>query len=71
MIILPLDSPDFPIIQDDVCITPQVDQDVISATTNPVIPTHLYDAAIATPIATPHLSRFIQILSLVHRLAQN
>ena len=42
------DSPDFSIIQDDVCIIPQVDCDVISATTNPVIPTPIYDPTIAT-----------------------
>ena len=49
MITLPSDSPDFSIIQDDVCITPQVDCDVISATTNPVIPTPISDPTIATP----------------------
>ena len=38
----------FPIIQDDVCITPQVDRDVISATTNLVIPTHISDPDFAT-----------------------
>ena len=40
------DSPNFSIIQDDVCITPQVDYDVISATTTSVIPTcvkHSFD----------------------------
>ena len=42
------DSTDFFIIQ-DVCITPHVDRNVISATTNPVIPTHISDPAIATP----------------------
>ena len=36
-------------MQNDVCITPQVDCDVISATMNPVISTHISDAAIATP----------------------
>ena len=43
------DSPDFSIIQDDVCIIPQIDCDVISATTNPVIPTPISDPTIATP----------------------
>ena len=38
LITLSVDSPDFSIIQDDVCIKPSVDCDVISATTNPVIP---------------------------------
>ena len=33
----------------DVCITPQVDHDVISSSTNLVIPTHTSDPAIATP----------------------
>ena len=49
LITLLLDSPDFSSIQDDVCITPQVDFDVISGTTNPVIPTHISDPTIATP----------------------
>ena len=51
------DSPDFSIIQDDVCITPLADCDVSSATTNPVIPTPMSDPTIATPniesIVTP------------------
>ena len=42
-------SPDFSIIQYDVCITLQVDSDVISATTNPVILTHTSGPAIDTP----------------------
>ena len=42
------DSPGFSIIQDDVCITPQVDYEVISATTNPAILTRISDPAIAT-----------------------
>ena len=53
-----LDSPDFSMIQDDVFITPQVDCDVISATTKPVILTHMSDPANATPnirsFATPY-----------------
>ena len=49
LIKLSSDSPDFSIIQDDVCITPQVDCDVISATTNPVIPTSISDPTFATP----------------------
>ena len=48
LIILSSDSPDFTIIQDDVCITPQVDCNVISETTNPVLPTYISDSAIAT-----------------------
>ena len=36
-------------MQDDVCVTPQVDCDAISATTNPVIPTHISDPTITTP----------------------
>ena len=43
------DSPDFSIIQVDVCITPQVDRDLIRATTNLIIPTHISDLAIAIP----------------------
>ena len=49
LITLPSDYPNFSIIQDDVCITPQVYCDVISATTHPVIPNHISDPAIATP----------------------
>ena len=49
LITLSSDSPGFSIMQDDVCITPQVDCDVISATMNPVIPTPISDATIATP----------------------
>ena len=49
LIILSSDSPNFSIIQDDICITPQVDCDVISATTNPVIPTPISDPTIPTP----------------------
>ena len=37
------DSSDFSILQDDLCITPQVDCDVISATKNSVIPAHISD----------------------------
>ena len=48
LITLSSDFPNFSIIQ-DVCITPEVDCDVISATTNPVIPTHISDPAISTP----------------------
>ena len=48
MIALSSDSPNFSIIQDDVYITPQVDCDVISATTNPVSPTPISDSIIAT-----------------------
>ena len=48
-ITLPPDSPDFSIIQDDDCITPQVDCDIISATTKLVIPTLISDLAVATP----------------------
>ena len=43
------DSPNFSIMQDDVCITPQVDCSVISATTKPVVQPHMSDPAIATP----------------------
>ena len=76
LITFPSDSPHFSIIQDDVCVTPLVQCHVISATTNPVILTHISDPAIATPnigsFVTPtHLRRFIQILLLVHRLAHN
>ena len=49
LITLSSDSPNFSIIQDDVCITPQVECDVISAATNPVIPTPLSYPTIATP----------------------
>ena len=49
LIALSSDSPNFSIIQDDVCITPQVDCDVISATTNPVITAQISDPAIASP----------------------
>ena len=45
---LSLDFSNFSIIQDDICIKPQVNYDVISATANPVIPTHISDLAIAT-----------------------
>ena len=49
VITLSSDSSDFSIIQADVCITPQVDNDVISASTNPVIP-------------TPHLTQLLILL---------
>ena len=49
LITLSSDSPNFSIMQDDVCITPQVECDVISAATNPVIPTPLSYPTIATP----------------------
>ena len=49
LITLSSDSRDFSIIQNDVCITPQEDCDIIRATTNPVIPTHISDPTIATP----------------------
>ena len=48
VITLSSDSSDFSIIQ-AVCITPQVDHDVISASTNPVIP-------------TPHLTQLLILL---------
>ena len=48
LITLLSDSPDFSIMQDDVCITHQVDCDVISATTNPVIPTPISGPTIDT-----------------------
>ena len=48
LISLSSDSPNFSIIQ-DVCITPQVESDVISAATNPVMPTPLSYPTIATP----------------------
>ena len=48
LITLSSDTPDFSIIQDDVCIIPQVDCDFISATTNPVIPIPISDPTIAT-----------------------
>ena len=41
LIALSSDFLSFSIIQDDVFIKPQVDFDVISATTNPVIPNHI------------------------------
>ena len=47
LITLSSDSSDFSVIQDDACIEPQVDQDVISGLTHPVIPTHICDQAIA------------------------
>ena len=50
------DSSDFSIIWDDVFITPQVDCDVISATTNMVIPTRISDLATATPSITPFIT---------------
>ena len=43
------DAPDISIIQDNLCITPQVDHGVISATTNSVISSLISDPAIATP----------------------
>ena len=49
LITLSSDSPNYSIIQDDVCITLHVDCDAISVTTNPVIPTHKSDPTIATP----------------------
>ena len=49
LITLSSNSPDFSIIQDDVCITPRVDYNVISAASNPVILTHTSDADITTP----------------------
>ena len=49
LITLSSGTPDFSILQDDVCITPQVDRDVISATRNSVIPTHISGTVIATP----------------------
>ena len=49
LITLSSDSHDVSIIQDDICITPQVDCDVIRATTNPVISTHIPDPTVATP----------------------
>ena len=49
LITLSSDSTDFSIIQNDVCIIPHVECDVISATTNPVIPTPISDPTIATP----------------------
>ena len=49
LITLSSDSPNFSRIQDDVCITPQVDCNVISATMNPIIPTHISDPTIANP----------------------
>ena len=49
MITLSSDSPDFSIIQDDICITPRVDCDVISTRANPVTPAHISDPTIATP----------------------
>ena len=49
LITLSSGSSDFSIIQNDVSIKPQVDCDVVSATTNPVIPTPTSDPTIATP----------------------
>ena len=57
LIPLSSDSSEFSIMQDDVCITPLVNCDVISATTNPVILNPVSDPTIATPnigsFATP------------------
>ena len=60
LITLSSDSPDFSIIQEYVCITPQVDCDVISATMNPVIPTPISDAT----IATPNIGSFVTLCTL-------
>ena len=49
LITLSSDSPNYSIIQDDVCITLHVDCDVITVTTNLVIPTYKSDPTIATP----------------------
>ena len=49
LITLSSDSPDFSVIHDDVCITNQVDCDVIIATKNLVIPIHISNPAIPTP----------------------
>ena len=69
LITLSSDSLDFSIIQDDVCITPQVNCDVISATTNPVIPTHISDPDIATPnigsFVTPCIPRPFHSISVI------
>ena len=77
LIALSSDSPNFSIIQDLVCITLQVDCDIISATTNPVIPTHISDSAIASPNigsfvapSTPQLFHSNSVI-IVHRLAHN
>ena len=66
LITISSDSPDFSTIQDDVCITPQLDCDVISATMNPVTSTHISDPTIGSFDLSAHLSRFIQILLLVY-----
>ena len=49
LITLSYNSPDSSIIQNDVFITPQVDHDLISASTNVVIPIQISDPATATP----------------------
>ena len=49
LITLSSDSHDVSIIQDDICVTPQVDCDAIRATTNSVISTHIPDPTVATP----------------------
>ena len=76
LITLSLDSPDFSITQDDVCITPSVDCDVISATTNPVIPNPISDPTILTPnigsFVTPcTLQPFHSNPVISYRLARN
>ena len=53
LITLSSDSPDLSIIKDDVCIVPQVDCDVISTTTNPVILTPISEPT------TPNIESFI------------
>ena len=56
LITLSSDSPHFSVIQDDVCIKPQVYCDVISAKTNPVILIHISDPTIATPNIGSYIS---------------
>ena len=56
LITLSSDSPHFSVIQDDVCIKPQVYCDAISAKTNPVILIHISDPTIATPNIGSYIS---------------
>ena len=69
LITLSSDSVDFSIMQDDVCFTPKIGCDVISATTNPVIPTHISDPAIGTPnigsFVTPCTSQRFHSISVI------
>ena len=58
LITLSSDSPNYSIIQDDVCIILHVDCDAISVTTNTVIPAHKSDPTIATPSIPSFVSTY-------------